>query len=220
MNARGRRIAVFTRAPVPGQVKTRLQPALRPEACATLHRALVIRTLETCTRLERVDVELWCTPDRGHAFFHACARDFGIALREQPEGDLGARMYGALADSLARNDQALIIGTDCPELDADYLNRAFDTLSRGRNAVVGRARDGGYVLIGATTARQALFEDVEWGGEQVMDQTRAALRRLGWTWEELAPLRDIDRPEDLIFLPPSLREVAAGRAGSQLVELG
>lgn len=213
MNARGRRIAVFARAPVPGQVKTRLQPALRPEACAALHRALVMRTLETCTRLDCIDVDLWCTPDRGHAFFHACARDFGVALREQPEDDLGARMYGALADSLTRSEQVLIIGTDCPELDADYLNRAFDALSRGRNAAVGPALDGGYVLIGARVARQALFEGIDWGGAQVMDRTRAALRRLGWTWEELIPLRDIDRPEDLAFLPPALHDLAAGRTG-------
>ncbi|MDX2464953.1 MAG: hypothetical protein QNK31_10645 [Porticoccus sp.] len=30
-----------------------------------------------------------------------------------------------------------------------------------------------------------------------MSQTRQRLIRLGWQWQELIPLSDIDRPEDL-----------------------
>jgi glycosyltransferase A (GT-A) superfamily protein (DUF2064 family) len=29
-----------------------------------------------------------------------------------------------------------------------------------------------------------------------MDETRARLQRLGWQWAELAPVWDVDRPED------------------------
>lgn len=210
MKRHGRRIAVFARGPVPGRVKTRLEPVLRPEGCARLHRALTMRTLETCSRLDDVAVDLWCAPDPDHAFFRDCAARFGVPLMPQPDGNLGRRMYTALLESLSRAGRVVIVGTDCPDLDVEYLGLAFDVLSKDVPVVLGPALDGGYVLIGSRAAHPDLFTGIDWGGGRVMEQTRAALRRLGWRWEELPPLPDIDRPEDLAFLPPVLRDRALG----------
>ena len=42
---------------------------------------------------------------------------------------------------------ALLIGSDCPAMTYDYLNKALRLLSDGTELVLGPAEDGGYVLI-------------------------------------------------------------------------
>jgi hypothetical protein len=91
----------------------------------------------------------------------------------------------------------VLVGTDCPALTADYLAQAFALLDGGADAVVGPAEDGGYILIGLRRTDKRLFDGVAWGTASVLDETRARLAALGWSWQELETLWDVDRPEDL-----------------------
>jgi rSAM/selenodomain-associated transferase 1 len=192
---------VFAKAPMPGRVKTRLVPALGEGAAAELHRQLAERTLFTALAAGLGPVELWCAPGTDDAFFAACARQYGISLRAQGEGDLGMRMMRALEHALAGGSPGLLVGSDCPVLTAEYLREAAAGLAGGNDAVFGPAEDGGYVLIGLARKPSAqLFEDIAWGTATVMQETRARLARLNWRWRELATLWDVDRPEDLLRL--------------------
>jgi uncharacterized protein len=58
------------------------------------------------------------------------------------------------------------------------------------------AEDGGYALIGLSRNDARVFEGINWGGTEVMAQTRERLRGLGWRWHELDTLWDVDRPAD------------------------
>jgi len=110
-------------------------------------------------------------------------------------------MGAALADAAARHRHLVLIGTDCPAMDAGYLEEAFRVLESGIPLVLGPAEDGGYVLIGCTGMPPAgLFEGIDWGTERVLAQTRARIAALGHGHQELPPLSDIDRPEDLTCL--------------------
>ena len=129
MNAT-RRILVFAKAPIEGQVKTRLYPHLSPRACADLQRNLSLHTLQSVCTSRLAPVELWCTPNTSHPFLHDCAERFGIPQRLQQGFDLGERMQRALSQSLRNYKQVLIIGTDCPAIDRAYLSTAFDALQR------------------------------------------------------------------------------------------
>jgi rSAM/selenodomain-associated transferase 1 len=189
---------VFAKAPVPGRVKTRLAAALGERAAAELHRQLAERTLFTALAAGLGPVELWCAPGTNDAFFAACAKQHGVALRAQGEGDLGMRMARALEFALAEGSPGLLIGSDCPALTPEYLREAAAALVNGYDAVIGPAEDGGYVLIGlARSPATPLFEDIAWGSAKVMQETRTRLARLNWRWRELATLWDVDRPEDL-----------------------
>jgi rSAM/selenodomain-associated transferase 1 len=192
-------IMVFARAPVPGQCKTRLIPALGEQGAAALHEKLVRRALAAgCEALPEA-LQLWCAPDASHAFFAACARDYPISLHAQSGMDLGARMHQAFEHALQRYEKALLIGSDIPGIDAAYLLAAAAALDH-KPAVFGPAEDGGYVLVGMKIAGRELFQDIAWGGPRVMAQTRERLRDLGWQAAELASLWDLDRPEDLARL--------------------
>lgn len=197
---RGACLLVFAREPRPGRVKTRLVPALGPNLAAALYRELLRDTLQTAAASTAVRLELWVDrPDPG-PYLTQAARTAGMQLHTQRGSDLGMRMHHALAQALARCGSAVLIGSDCPEFDPDYLDRAFDAL-RHRDAVVGPAADGGYVLIGLKRPQPALFRDIRWGGAQVLEATRERLRSLGLDWQELRTLHDLDDPGDLARFP-------------------
>lgn len=193
-------VIVFAKAPVPGEVKTRLIPRLGARGAAVLHAALVERALETACSAQVGRVELCGAPDASHPFFVACAKRFGVAVTAQTAGDLGARMHAAFERVMPDSGSALLIGSDCPALTPEQLHEAAVALQGGYNAVLGPAEDGGYVLIGLARTSPEVFDGIAWGGPDVLLDTRARLGALGWRWHELAVLWDIDRPDDLARL--------------------
>ena len=189
-------VIVFARAPRPGAVKTRLEPALAPEEAAALHARLVKWTLATVRAASYRRIELHGTPDIDDPFFRFCSGHFAAALVEQSSGDLGARMLAAFQSALAACPRVLLLGTDCPALTARHLRLADRALRDGADAAFVPCEDGGYALIGLRRVDPRLFEGVAWGSASVMAETRARLRQLGWSWRELETLWDVDRPED------------------------
>jgi uncharacterized protein len=184
-------IAILAKAPIPGLAKTRLIPALGPDGAALLQARLIARTLATACAAATGPVRLWGAPDETH--FHLLAQQFPVTLARQVEGDLGARMHAALQHTCP----ALVIGTDCPALEPTYLRAAAGVLRDGADAVIIPAEDGGYVLIGLRRPQPRLFADMQWGMETVLAQTRQRAAALGLAVRELAPLWDVDVPDDL-----------------------
>jgi rSAM/selenodomain-associated transferase 1 len=193
------RVVVFAKAPVPGGVKTRLIPALGAERAAMLHMALTERAVATAQRFATssgAGVELSCAPDASHAFFVDCHELFGIRLGEQGDGDLGARMLRALRRGTGDCGRCIVMGADAPAIEPRTLASAFKALDTA-DIVLAPADDGGYVLIGARRVDAAMFDGIDWGRSSVLAQQRAALRACELTWQELVPLWDVDRPDDL-----------------------
>jgi uncharacterized protein len=204
-------VAIMAKAPLAGFAKTRLIPHLGAEGAAALQRWLLQRTVATALSADIGPVTLWCAPDTRHPDFARCRALGPLALRRQPDGDLGARMLAAIAGASALPG-ALVIGTDCPALTPALLRQAANALT-GHDAAVVPAEDGGYVLIGMRQAAPRVFEAVGWGSGRVMAQTRARLLEIGWCWQEFAPLWDVDRGEDLdrlyVSFPASMEKAGA-----------
>lgn len=190
-------IQIFAKAPVAGEVKTRLIPALGAQGAAELHRRLILRTLEQAVAARAGRVELWCAPDRGHPFFRQCRERYGVFLEQQRGADLGERMNEALQAGLAGGDRPVLAGTDCPELWARDFEQADIWLRSGADAVFCPVEDGGYVLLGLSRPAPFLFAHMPWGSSQVMEETRRRLSAEGLSWRELERRFDLDRPEDL-----------------------
>lgn len=196
---RRRVLQVFAKAPVAGRVKTRLARAIGDDAALAAYREMVERTLATADEARSrgivAAVELWCAPDATHPALRAWARDHGASLHVQRGEDLGERMREALGTALSHGDAPILIGTDCPAIDADYLRSASASLDT-HDAVFGPVEDGGYALVGLARDVDA-FAGIAWSTSAVMGETRAALRRADASWAELATLWDVDSAEDL-----------------------
>jgi uncharacterized protein len=186
-------VAILARAPAPGFAKTRLIPALGEEGAADLQARLIERAVATACAAAIGPVTVWVTPDESHPTF-ALMRARGVTLARQCEGDLGARMLGAIA---VMGGPVLVIGTDCPVLTADHLQTAAAALHAGNDAVVFPADDGGYVLIGMNQPQPSLFANMRWSTADVMDETRRRLKASGLAWQEPVTLWDVDVPADL-----------------------
>jgi uncharacterized protein len=177
-------VIVFSRAPVPGRVKTRLAARLGAWRAAHLHMRLTRRALRTARAAGVGPVELHVTSD--HAAFGFYREKF-----LQKGNTLGERMYRALR----RHRRAILIGSDCPALKARDLRRAARLLCAGYRVVLLPTEDGGYALIAAQHAPRAIFEGIAWGGPRVFEET--AKRLAGVRWSRLRTLWDVDRPEDI-----------------------
>ncbi len=192
------KLIIFSKAPDAGQVKTRLIPALGRDGAAKLHRDMLEHKLRMVRDNEISPTDLYCFPDPQHPYFQHIAAGFGLNLYTQTGTDLGQRMANALQTALNTHSMVVIIGSDSPPLDLEYLKSAFQSLGQGHDAVIGPALDGGYVLLGLRRFNSKLFTSIDWGTNRVLTQTRERLQQLGFSWIELDPLWDVDRPEDLI----------------------
>src|SRR6185437_13648398 len=143
-------------------------------------------------------VTVWCAPDPTHRSF----RELGVALKRQPEGDLGARMLAAFS-----NTPTLVIGTDCPALTPTHLRAAAQALDT-HDVVLIPAEDGGYVLIGAKRPHPELFEAMTWSVPTVLAETRGRIAALGLSAAEFVTLWDVDTETDLARMERQFPELA------------
>ncbi len=189
------KIILFAKAPIPGEVKSRLIPDIGPQSAADLHKELLMHTLEIVVGAALSVVELWCTPDSQHPFFAACRKQFGVTLHTQQGADLGERMHHALSQSGAT--ATLLIGSDIPPISAGYLSQALQLLLSGEPWVIGPAEDGGYVLVGCGESDARLFNGITWGEGEVLNQTMKSAAVCGFTPYLLPVLWDVDNLADL-----------------------
>jgi len=190
-------VLVFARAPQPGQVKTRLASAIGNEQAAEVYSGWLETLVRQLSKARLAPLELWVCPDTEHPLLQRLAEKQGVKLHVQPDGDLGRRMHQALRHSLARYRQAVLIGSDCPVMTVDYVERALRALDQGIATVIGPAEDGGYVLLGLQQPDPALFDNIPWSTDRVMSMTRRRLVAAGRrNWAELETLWDIDSLED------------------------
>ncbi len=190
-------IIVFAKAPVAGQVKTRLCPPLTPDEAASLHGSLVLDILERCQSLKGYDRILAGTPSLHHPFFRAMEARFKIPVWDQIGDDLGTRMASAFKQALGSPYRSVvIIGTDIPGINGPLLTTAVDSL-QDHDVVLGPTMDGGYYLIGLRTPVPDLFANIPWSTEQVYALTEQKIKMLGLSLMVLPKLRDLDTVEDL-----------------------
>ena len=190
------RLLLLTKAPDPGKVKTRLADFLGADAAADLYENLVHDCLEMCMSADLCPVEIWCSPSTGHDFFQHCRERYHTSLQQQGQGDIGQRMSHAIMSALHHAEHVVLIGADCPALNAEDLEMAFRVLQQGTDVVLGPAEDGGYYLIGMSSHHRCLFENIPWSTHKVLAATEKHLQEQGLSWYLLPVHRDIDTAED------------------------
>ncbi|NOT23275.1 MAG: glycosyltransferase [Nitrospiraceae bacterium] len=199
---------IFAKAPIPGEVKTRLCPPLTPDEAATLHGSFVLDMLErsttAVTKLKLpLDRYLACAPSSALVFFKIMEERQHVKLIDQVGDDLGARMLHTFETLFARGySQVLIVGTDVPTLPLDHYKQALAFLETN-DLVVGPALDGGYYLIGLKRMVPELFVGIPWSTEKVLETTRGKATTLGLKTALLPPWRDVDTIADLRALTES-----------------
>ena len=204
-------LVIFAKAPIPGQVKTRLCPPLTPDEAATLHGSFVLDMLERTTlAVAKLQLPfhryLACAPSSELVFFKIMEERQGIHLLDQAGEDLGQRMHRTSVDVFAKGyKQVIIVGTDVPTLPLSVYQEALAILGRS-DVALGPALDGGYYLIGLTQPAEQLFTGVPWSTDQVLAVTQQQAKTLGLSVELTTAWRDVDTIADLQALITECRE--------------
>ncbi len=191
-------LIIFTRYPEPGKTKTRLIPALGAVGAANLQREMTEYTISQVKELQKAtDISLEVRFSGGNLQLIQNWLGLDLFYQFQGEGDLGSRMARSLFDAFeSGREQVIIIGTDCPDVNAQILTKAFEQLHTC-DLVLGPAIDGGYYLIGLRRLIPELFVNINWGTSQVLQQTVDIAEELNISLVYLPPLADVDFPEDL-----------------------
>jgi len=204
-------LVIFAKAPIPGEVKTRLCPPLTPDEAATLHGSFVLDMLERI-KLAVAKLQLpfhrylACAPSSELVFFKIMEERQGVRLLDQIGEDLGQRMHRTFADLFAKGyTHVIIVGTDVPTLPLTVYQEAFTIVGRS-DVVLGPALDGGYYLIGLKQPAEQLFAGVPWSTDQVLAVTQQNAKALGLSVELTTAWRDVDTIEDLQALITECRE--------------
>lgn len=203
-------LALFVKTPGRSPVKSRLWPALGRDAAEALYLDCAAAAGECAEALQqRGDAQAYwavAEPDAvGDADTDGMTPWQGLAREPQGDGDLGARMARVYDALLVRHGGAVLVGTDVPQMTADLLDAACTALASDRaDVVLGPSDDGGFWLVGgrvplplatwtaprySTAHARADFVDALPAGVRV---------------HTLAPLRDLDEPEDLAAVAAAL----------------
>ena len=202
MAVQGRaRVLLFAKAPVPGRVKTRLIPALGAEGAAALAAQMLSHAIGEALAAKVGPVELVADPVPNDPAWSGHIPE-ALARSTQAPGDIGERMAAASARTIARDEQAILIGGDCPALTASHLREAAAALSE-RDAYIIPATDGGYVLLALKRFDAAIFTGIAWSTGSVLGEKLERFAALGWDVAIGEPLPDIDEPADLAHVPSS-----------------
>jgi uncharacterized protein len=224
--ASGCAIAVMAKAPVPGEVKTRLAPPLTLEVTAALSASFlrdITENIVVVAREMRVQGYVAYAPERSEILFDGIVADGTRLVLADGAGVIVPGVHGFgrsllhAAQSLFAqgHDAVCLLNSDSPNLPTSLLSQAASALAEhGERVVLGPAEDGGYYLLGMKAPHIHLFEDVAWSTNAVAEQTRARARALGLPVVELHPWYDVD---DAPALHRLCRELASRRPVGALV---
>ncbi len=209
-------LAVMTKAPQAGRVKTRLIPPLTPEEAAELNRCFLrdtaIAISSVCSgglrRPNADDTQLLpgaqkappqCGPVAVYtpvgaesAYTDVLPADF--SLLPQRGDEFGERLYFAVEDLFKCGFESVcLIDSDSPTVPAENVEQAVELLGRSEDRVVlGPSDDGGYYLIGMKKPHRHLFEQIDWSTERVLNQTMQRATEIGIEVKLLPTGYDID----------------------------
>ncbi len=188
-------LAVMTKAPRAGQVKTRLVPPLTPDEAAQLNICFL---RDTAAAIAEASGEI----ARGIAVYTPVGVEaayidilpLNFELVPQRGDKFGERLACAAEDLSHIGFQSIcLIDSDSPTVSAEVYVESTRLLSiPGDRIVLGPADDGGYYLIGIKQNHYRLFEGIDWSTERVLDQTMEHATELDLPVELLPTFYDVD----------------------------
>jgi rSAM/selenodomain-associated transferase 1 len=200
-------LAIMTKAPRAGTVKTRLQPPLTSAEAAELNICF-LRDIADAISSASYSCSGGLRPatkniiSRGVGVFTPARSEKEYADILPPDFDLlsqrgngfGERLSNATADLLQVGfESCCLINSDSPTATADAFREAVAQL-RGPDdrIVLGPSDDGGYYLIGMRKLHRRLFQEIDWSTDRVFAQTVERASEIGLQVHVLPSCFDVD----------------------------
>src|SRR6185369_3798689 len=203
-------LGLMAKAPLEGEVKTRLVPPLTAREAAALNICFLRDMAANINSIEAASGVVVYTPAGSESAFAGILPE-RFSFLAQRGAHLGERLCNATDDLLTQGFGAVcLINSDSPTLPRSILIRALESLAiEGDRVVLGAAEDGGYYLIGLKHAHRNLFNEIAWSTSDVLARTRQRAAEIDLPVELLPPWYDVDDAgtltrlcEELLFTSP------------------
>ena len=210
-------LAVMTKAPKAGQVKTRLTPPLTPDEAAELNKAFLVDTAAAISRAAETSpaygVAVYTPQNAASAYIDVLPADF-ILIPQRGES-FGERLHFATTDLFKSGFASVcLIDSDSPTVPSESFATAVKLLNTNNDRLVlGPCDDGGYYLIGMNQPHQELFERIDWSTDRVLGQTLQRASEIGIEAKLLPVGYDVD---DRTALQRLCEELFARKARANL----
>jgi hypothetical protein len=190
-------LAVMTKAPRAGTVKTRLIPPLTAKEAAALNvcflsdiTTAIQRSAETTGLSAGVAVY---TPAGAEESYRGILPTDFFLIAQRGVG-FGERLRFAVQDLLDVGFVSVcLINSDSPTVPFSVFTEATEVLAQpGDRLVLGPSDDGGYYLIGLKRLHVHVFEMIDWSTEKVLEQTIARARAIDLDVHLLPSWFDVD----------------------------
>lgn len=192
-------LIIMAKRPQPGSTKTRLTPALTPEAAAGLYEAMLGDIVEVLSARRDATVMIAAGSDGSASWFEDAFPGVPVVL--QGVGSLGERLDRVLGDALESGFESVFaISSDSPDLPAGHLREAFALIDREDvDIVLGPSEDGGYWTVGWKQRWTASVVDVTMSRPDVLERTQQIAAGLGARvalapeWYDVDEIGDVER---------------------------
>ena len=189
-------LLIFLKNNIPGKVKTRLAATIGTDEAIRVYNTLVQHTQLVTSDLKENKIVFYSAyVDQDDIWNHN-----NYTKQIQRGSDLGERMSNAFQFAFdSGNNKVVIIGTDCPGINKDLIQKAFKELIDA-DVVIGPAMDGGYYLLGMKKCYSELFNDIAWSTSEVLEATVKKCKQLNLHYHLLEMLPDVDEEKDLVYM--------------------
>lgn len=186
-------LIIFTRVPIEGHTKTRLEDFLAKKDIVTFHKKLIKRLISN-VKTKDWDLEIHATPiDKVEILKEFLPNE---VYKAQVDANLFEKMELAIDTALKTYDKVALIGSDIYDIDARDIKAAFDALDEA-DLVFNPSSDGGYSLVASkVNIKDKLNIDFK-DKSMILDET---IKNYNSSRVKcLRVIDDIDTKEDLLY---------------------
>ena len=186
-------LIIFTRVPIEGQTKTRLEDFLSKKDIVLFHKNLIKRLMSD-VKSQEWDLEVHVTPfEKVNILKEFLPNE---RYRAQADTNLFEKMEIAIDSALKNHDKVTIIGSDIYDISAKDIKNAFDALD-DNDIVFNPSSDGGYSLVASKINIDGKLNIDFKNKSMILDETikNSNSSRI----KCLRIIDDIDTKEDLLY---------------------
>lgn len=186
-------LIIFTRVPIEGHTKTRLEDFLSKKDIVLFHKNLIKRLVNEL-KSDKWDLEVHVTPiNKVEVLKELLANE---VYKAQVDGNLFERMELAINKALKTYEKVALIGSDIYDISKKDIEAAFAALDTN-DIVFNPSSDGGYSLV-ASKINLANKLNIEFKNKSmILEET---IKNFNTTQiKSLRTIDDIDTKEDLLY---------------------
>lgn len=192
-------LIIFTRIPIAGKTKTRLQTKLLPEECADIHQCFLKDIYIKMKELKYNDIDIIISynPDGDLNILKEIFYDEKLYIKQAVntpnEND---KIYNSMKEVFSLGyKKSILIGTDIPEISKENIIDSFNLLN-DNDFVFGPSYDGGYYLVGMKEYNDVIVKT----NSGTLNNILNAIENINLKYSIIEKRYDIDEYDDLIEL--------------------